>query len=125
MTPDFTLQVKIVTLSLFSLYILVNISSPQMISGSQEAESHSAAVMTSSVTGRMGKVRHNSLNQSDGPPPLRPPHTNNNAFVCGCTPLARSHTHTHTPDTLKQSKAEHPTLFQKVTKGEKEAGHQI
>lgn len=67
----------------------------------RERESH---CMTSSVTGRMGKVRHNSLNQSDCPPPLRPPHTNNNAFVSGCTPLARSHTpHTthHTPHTNK------------------------
>lgn len=62
-----------------------------MIPSLQERE-----LMTSSVTGRNGKVRHNSLNQSDCPPPLRPTRTNNNAFVWGCTPLVRSYTHTQT-----------------------------
>lgn len=53
--------------------------------------------MTSWVTGRMDKVRHNSLNQSDCLPPLRPPLTNNDAFVWGCTPLVCSQMHTHRP----------------------------
>lgn len=53
--------------------------------------------MTSWVTGRMDKVRHNSLNQSDCLPPLRPPLTNNDAFVWGCTPLVCSQTHIRRP----------------------------
>lgn len=69
----------------------------------EEGESQRGTVMTSSVTGRMGKVRHNSLNQSGCLPPLRPPLTNNNAFVRGCAPLVCSQTRT-------QTKVKHHTL---------------
>lgn len=51
-----------------------------MISACNMEGEFRASVMTSSVTRRMGKVRHNTLNQSDGPPPLRPPQTNNGAL---------------------------------------------
>lgn len=68
--------------------------------------------MTSTVTERMGKVRHNSLNQSDCRLPSGP-------LAPTITPLyeaalhSRVCTHTHT-----QTKAQHPTLSQTVTKRE-------
>lgn len=73
--------------------------------------------MTSLVTGRMVKVRHNGLNQSECLPPLRPPISNNDAFVWGCTPLVCSQTHT-------QANVGHPTLSQMVTQKEAGGGEQ-